>query len=126
MCLRYEYACSLTFSHAHACTCRESVNIERSIETVNCSEPFIAVFGSIAATDDISIKVVVENINIITVTSVEEALHCCFACYYLFDISYPATATPLMLFLEQYFYKMKPSQKFPLSVKQIVDSLEKM
>ena len=102
------------------------MNIDRAICNITSTEPYIIVFGAVAAADDIAIKIVIEKENVISASSVEEALHCCFASYYLFNISYSTSAIPLMLFLEQYFYKMKPSQKYPLSVKQIVDSLEKL
>ena len=82
--------------------------------------------GSITAADEITVKIVIENKNVISVPSVEDILHSCFISYYLFNIPYSMSATPLMLFLKQHFYKMKPSQKYPLSVKKVVDSLEKM
>ena len=54
------------------------------------------------------------------------ALHCCFAAYYLYNISYPLEFSPVLMFLETYVYGLKASKKLPLSVSLIVDSLERI
>ena len=71
-------------------------------------------------------KVVIENDNIISLSSIKTALHYCFAAYYVFNISFPNSYRLILLFLEKYVYGMKPSQKTPLSVQTIIDSLEKI
>ena len=103
----------------------ESICIEDALEEVDCRAPFIAAFGlSVDALTDF--KLVIEKENILSVPSLALALHCCFAAYYLYNISFPSDVSPIMLFLEQYVYHLKPSQKLPLSVSVIIDSLEKI
>ena len=70
---------------------------------------------------------VIENDNIISLSSIKTAtLHFCFAPYYVFNISFPNSYRPVLLFLEKYVYGMKPSQKTPMSVQTLIDSLEKI
>ena len=53
------------------------------------------------------------------------AVHCCFAAYYIYNISYPPDLNPYLLFLEQHVYRLKLSQKLPLTVSIVMDCLEK-
>ncbi len=71
-------------------------------------------------------KIVIEKENVITMPCLDTAIHCCFAAYYIYNISYPPDLGPLMLFLEQYVYHLKPSHKLPLTVSIIIDCLEKV
>jgi hypothetical protein len=102
----------------------ESIDIDKSLEGVDCPAPFIAAFG--VDTDSLTdIKVIIEKNNVIEMPSLATAIHCCFTSYFIFNISYPLHFTPLLLFLE-YIYGMKPSQKkLPISVCTLIDSLEK-
>lgn len=100
------------------------MDIEESLESVECKAPYIAAFGP--SLDELSeFKVVIEKDNVISMPSVDTALHCCFAAYYIYNITYPPELRPYLLFLEQYVYCLKPSLKLPLTVSIIVDSLEK-
>ena len=56
---------------------------------VDCHAPFIAAFGvnTDALTD---FKLVIQRENIISISCLLYALHCCFACYY---ISFPADSS---------------------------------
>lgn len=86
--------------------------------------PFIVAFGT--TTDDLSdTKIVMERENILSMPSLDMAVHCCFAAYYIYNISYPPDFIPFLMFLEQYIYRLKPSNKLPLTVSLIMDSLEK-
>ena len=88
----------------------ESIDINKSLEEVDLAEPYIAAFG--VTRDSITdSKLVIEKDNIIKMPSLSIALHCCFASYFLFNISYPPHFIPVMLFLEKYVYGMTPSQK---------------
>lgn len=102
----------------------ESVSIEESIEGVQRHTPFIVAFGS--SDDDLSdTKIVIEKENILSMPTLDMAVHCCFAAYYIFNISYPPDLSPFLLFLEQYIYRLKASQKLPLTVSIVMDCLEK-
>ena len=69
---------------------------------------------------------VIENDNIISLSSIKTAVHFCFAAYYIFNISFPNVYRPILLFLEKYVYGIKPSQKTPMSVQTLIDSIEKI
>lgn len=73
-------------------------------------------------------KLIVEKENILSMPSIATAVHCAFASYYniIYNISFPSDISPLLLFLEQYVYKLKPSQKMPVSVSVIIDNLERI
>lgn len=66
-------------------------------------------------------KLVIERENIITVSSLSYALHCCFACY---DISFPADSSPVMVFLEKHVYGLRPSKKLSLTASILLDTLQ--
>lgn len=103
----------------------ESIGIEDVLEKDERRAPYIAAFGP---SDDMlsDFKVVVEKDSIFSMPSIATAVHCAFACYYIYNISFTSDTSPLMLFLEQYVYKLKPSQKMPVSVSIIVDNLERV
>lgn len=99
--------------------------MDLSLKDIEQKAPFIAAFGR--TREELSdFKVVIEGENILPMHSLRVALHCCFAAYYIYNISYPPDFGTVMLFLEQYVYKLKPSQKVPLSVCLLIDSLEKI
>ena len=52
---------------------------------------------------------VIENDNIISLSSIKTAVHFCFAAYYILNISFPNVYRPILLFLEKYVYGIKPS-----------------
>lgn len=94
------------------------------MESVECKAPYIAAFGP--SLDELcEFKVVVEKDNVVAMPSMDFALHCCFAAYYIYNISYPPDLRPYLLFLEQYVYRLRPSQKLPLTISIVVDGLEK-
>ena len=103
----------------------EAIDIDKSLQEVDLAEPYIAAFG--VTLDSITdTKLVIEKDNILNMPSLSIALHCCFASYFLFNISYPPHFVPVMLFLEKYVYGMTPSQKkLPISVCTLIDSLDK-
>ena len=70
--------------------------------------------------------VVIEKTNALPMPSVSAALHFCFASYYVFNISFPPEFKLILLFLEAYVYGLKPSQKIPISVKLLRDSMERL
>ena len=77
--------------------------------------PSVVTFG--ATKDSPSdIKVVIEHYANV------DALNYCFVSYYIF-ISTRLSLS--MLFLEKFVYGLKPSQKLPLSVSILYDSLQK-
>ena len=50
--------------------------------------PYFVAFGRLL-NEVTDIKLVIESINIIPISSVSLVLHCCFASYYIYNISYP-------------------------------------
>lgn len=95
------------------------------MDSIECRAPFIAAFG-VNKDELVEFKLVIERENIIAMPSLDVAVHCCFASYYIYNVSYPHHFLPILLFFEQYIYMLKPSQKLPLSVSIIVDSLKKL
>lgn len=87
--------------------------------------PFIVGFGATraSATD---FKVVIETDNVLSMPSVVTALHYCFPSYYVFNISFPPDFRFVLLFLEKYVYGLKPSQKLPMCVTVLINSLERV
>lgn len=87
--------------------------------------PFFVGFGATraSATD---FKVVIETDNVLSMPSVVTALHYCFSTYYVFNISFPPDFRFVLLFLEKYVYGLKPSQKLPMCVTVLINSLEKV
>ena len=69
-------------------------------------------------------KLVIEKENVISVPSLSYALHCCFSCYYIYNISFPADSSPIMVFFEKYVYGLNPSKKLSLTASILIDSLE--
>ncbi len=67
--------------------------------------PSVVAFG-LTKDSPSDIKVVIERQNVMPMSSMVDALHYC-------------------LFLEKYVYGLKPSQKLPISVSILYDSLEK-
>ena len=67
--------------------------------------------------------VVIEKTNALSMPLVSSALHFCFASYYVFNISFPPEFKLILLFLEAYVYWLKPSQKVPMCVKLLRDSM---
>lgn len=99
--------------------------MEEALKTLELHSPRIVVFG---VTKDLpsDVKVVMESENILPMSSVTDALHYCFASYYIFDAAFPPDFHLLLLFLEKYVYGLKPSQKLPLSVSLLYDNLQKV
>ena len=86
--------------------------------------PIIAAYGQ--CFDELSdFAVVTEKDTVLKMPTLETALHCCFATYYIYNISYPAHFAPLFLFLELYIYQMSPSKKVPTSVSVVIECIEK-
>lgn len=59
-------------------------------------------------------------------SSLTMALHFCFASYYVYNITFPSDFRFVLLFLETFVYGLKPSQKVPLGVTVLSDSLERV
>ena len=85
---------------------------------VNYHAPYIAAFG-LTVDELTSVKLVIERENVLSMPSIAVTLHCCFACYYLYNISFPANFSTMLLFLEQYVYNLRPSQKLPVCVTEL-------
>ena len=94
------------------------------MKSLEVRAPVIVIFG-VTKDSPSDVKVIIEYENILPMPSVMDALHYCFACYYVFNISYPPEFHLVMLFLEKYVYGLKSSQKLPLSVSILYDSLQK-
>ena len=102
----------------------EHVTIEDCLEGKDRRAPYIAGFG--VTFDELTdFKVVIENDNILTMPSLEMALKCCFAAYFVYNISYPPDLTPFLLFMEHVF-NLKPTKKLPLSVTIMIETLGKL
>ena len=102
----------------------EYVDVEKSISTMDTIAPFIVAFGP-SLSNLTEFKVVIEKNNVLTMPDIDTALHCCFAAYYIFNISYTPDFKPFLLFLEKYVYRLTPSCKLPLTVSIVIDSLKK-
>ncbi|CAI8031482.1 hypothetical protein GBAR_LOCUS17865 [Geodia barretti] len=103
----------------------ESLDIEECIAGLNTTAPCIAAFG--VTRDNIAdVKVIVETDNILPVNTLSTSIHVCFACYYIFNISFPPSYKHILLFLEKYVYGLKSSQKLPMSVVLVHDGMERV
>ena len=93
----------------------DTIDINEIIEKDSSAAPYIIAIGETqdALTD---IKVIIEKETIVSFSSISEALHYCFAAYYIFNIAYPPAFKPLMLMLETFVYGLKASSKVPLTV----------
>ena len=100
------------------------MDVEKCIEKLECDAACIAAFGETKSSLS-DFKVIIERENVLSMPSLQMAIHCCFAIYYIFNISYPSATAPLLLFLE-HIYQLPPSKKAPLSVSQFIDSLAKL
>ena len=55
----------------------------------------------IAAFEGITdIKLMIEKDNVLSMPSMKIAVHCCFAVYYIFNLTYPTAIGPFLLLLE--------------------------
>jgi len=70
------------------------------------------------------VKLVVEKV-VFPMPTLNTALQCCFASFYMYNIAYPPNVVPFMIFLE-YVFQTGFSQKVPLCVSTIIDNLEKL
>ena len=91
---------------------------------MKCNAACIAAFGE-KSTSITNIKLIIEKDNVLRMPSMKMAVHCCFAVYYIFNMSYPPALAPLMLFFE-YTYQLPFLQKVPLCLSTVIDSLEKL
>ena len=99
--------------------------MEDAISGLEETAPCIVAFG--ATSDSISdVKVVIEKQNIMSMPNVTTALHFCFSSYYVFNISFPFSFKPILLFLEKYVYCLKSSDKLPMCVIQTHDCMERL
>ena len=103
----------------------ESIDIEGSIQELDEKAPCIVGFG-LTRSEAMDFKVLIESDNVIPMPSVLTALHYCFAAYYVFNIAFPLQYHLILLFLEKYVYGIKPSQKTPIIVSALIDSLDKV
>ena len=101
----------------------EAINIEESLQEVKSDAPYIAAFG-ISIDDLCDFKVVIERENIVSVSSLSYAVHCCIACYYIYNISFPCDSSPILVFFEKIIYGLKPSKKLSLTASILIDTLE--
>ena len=99
--------------------------MDECLSEVNYSVPYIAAFG-LTVDKLTSVKLVIERENVLSMPSIAVALHCCFASHYLYNISFPAKFSTMLLFLEQYVYNLGPSQNIPVSVTVAIDCLQKV
>ena len=101
------------------------MDFEECIAGLNTTAPCIAAFG--VTRDDIAdIKVLVETDNILPVNTLSTSIHVCFACYYIFNISFPPSHKHILLFFEKYVYGLKSSNKLPMSVVLVHDGMERV
>ena len=49
------------------------------------------------------VKVVIEKDNVLSMPSLSKAIHFCFASYYVFNISFPQSFKPILLFMEKIY-----------------------
>ena len=87
---------------------------------LDCTAACIAAFEGIT-----DIKLIIEKDNVLSMPSMKIAVHCCFAVYYIFNLTYPTAMAPFLLFLE-HVYGLQISKKFPLCVSTLIDSLQKL
>lgn len=95
------------------------------MHNIDTTAPCLVGFGTTRASAS-DFKVVIEGDNVMSMPSVVTALHYCFATYYVFNISFPSDYRFVMLFLEKYINMLKPSQKLPMCVSTLIDSLNKV
>ena len=87
--------------------------------------PYIVGFGETQDSID-DVRVVIEKETVICFSCISEALHYCFAAYYIFSISYPPDFKMVMLTLDTHVYGLMPSSKVPLTVTAFQDSLQRL
>lgn len=118
LCINVSYLCAYLL-------CHREMKLISMIEKDLSAAPYIVAFGETqdSLTD---IKVIMERETIISFSSVSEALHYCFAAYYVFNISYPPPFKSLMIILETYVYGLKATSKEPLTVTIFKDSLKRL
>ena len=101
----------------------EMIDIEVALQEIHSQAPSIAAFGvSLDSLTDF--KVVIEQKSIITVPSLSYAVHCCLACFYIFNISFPIEISPMMVFFEKYVHSLTPSKKLSLAASILIDNLD--
>ena len=72
------------------------LDVEERIMKLDRTAACIAAFEGIT-----DIKLITEKDNVLSMPSMKIAVHCCFAVYYIFNLTYPtAIAPPFLLLLE--------------------------
>lgn len=81
---------------------------------------------SIVGFGENDVKVVVEG-TILPMPCMVTAIHFCFSCFYVLNISFPTDFNNIMLFLEKFIYCLKSSvSKLPLCVLGLQDNLSRI
>ena len=95
--------------------------MEEEIEKIKSPHPIIVGFGP--SFDELTeFRLVVEG-TVLQMKDLNMAVHCCFGCYWVFDISYPNT---IFLLLEHMVYGLPPFQRMPTTVVTTIDSISKV
>ncbi len=70
--------------------------------------------------------VVAEKLLITEVDSFPQAMSALFACYYIFDISYPKECNTTMLFLERFMLGIVTGPKLPKTAVGTISDIQKI
>ena len=98
--------------------------MDESINSLNVSAPCIVAFGASRNHID-NIRVIIES-EVVPVANMATAIHFCFSCYYIFNMSFPPSFKLILLFLEKFVCNLKPSQKLPMSVVLVHNGMERV
>ena len=125
LCVYYVYVCNFKHTNISLLSQGEIIDIEGAIQELDEKAPCIVGF-ELTRSEAMDFKVLIESDNVIPMPSVLTALHYCFAAYYVFNIAFPLQYHLILLFLEKHVYGIEPSQKTPIIVSVLIDSLDKV
>lgn len=84
------------------------------------NEPYIMITKTDEAED---YSVIVESKHLISTTSFKDALLNLMSTYYTFDISYPKSNYPLLIFIQYFILHLHDQQKLPTTVSMMYTKL---
>lgn len=99
------------------------IDIEDEIQNVAEVSPYIVVLGDISGCQYF---IVCEKEVLVEAKSMKDAIIDLMAAFYVFDIAYPKSTAPVLLFIQRYVLNIKDSQPMPPSCSRLITSLNKL
>ena len=103
-----------------SCYMQGCVDIDEFVAANNIQHPHIVATES---DENVEYDIFIESECLVTVNSVADVLANLICSYFAFNIAYPKTLYPILIFLQHFVLGIKDSQKIPPYVSSLCSSL---